>query len=325
MGFLQSLLQYQNICIQCHNNPDPDTIASAFGIYSYLKSHTINARMVYGGPQMIEKSNLKLMLNKCNINLEYTHNIFKPELLLLVDCQYAQGNVEKFEADNIMIIDHHIPVVDITDNCFIDSSYQSCSTIIWNLLSEENFPFKEYPELIVALLYGLYTDTACFADLYNHNDLTMKNQLYHKQPLFEQLTKSNMSLAEFMISTDALHNHYFDIDKRFAIVDVLKCDQSVLGIIGDFIIQVDLVLLSFAYTENDISYQISLRSCHPNLPANTIAEYICDGIGSGGGHVNKAGGRIIKDKLHEKYGQQNIFSIINTLLCRYMDENNITF
>lgn len=325
MGFLQKLLNYQDICIQCHNNPDPDTIASALAIYSYLKSHNINARIVYGGTQVIEKSNLNLMIKKCNIPIEYTHNISKPELLLLVDCQYAQGNVEKFEADNIMIIDHHIPVVDITDSYIIDSSYQCCSTIIWNLLLEENFPVNKYPELVIALLYGLYTDTASFTELYNHNDLTMKNQLYQKQPLFEQLTKANMSLAEFMISTEALHNHYFDINRRFAIIDVLKCDQSILGIIGDFIIQVDLVLLSFAYTENDISYQISLRSCHPHLPANTIAAYIYDGIGSGGGHANKAGGRIIKDKIYEKYGQQNIFTLVNTLLCQYMDENNITF
>ena len=325
MGFLQSLLKYQDICIQCHNNPDPDTIASAFGIYSYLKSHNINARMIYGGAQIIEKSNLKLLLQKCNIDLEYTHHISKPELLLLVDCQYGQGNVELFEADNIMIIDHHIPVIDLTDNYLIDSTYQCCSTIIWNLLLQEKYPISEYPELIVALLYGLYTDTACFADLYNHNDLMMKQQLYHKQPLFEQLTKSNMSLAEFMISTEALHNHYFDFDRRFAIVDALKCDQSILGIIGDFIIQVDLICLSFAYTESNIFYQFSIRSCHPQLPANLIAEYICNDIGSGGGHSNKSGGRIIKEKMFEKYGHNDIFALANSLICQYIDEHNIIY
>lgn len=325
MGFLQKLLHYQDICIQCHNNPDPDTIASALGIYIYLKSYNIkNVRIVYGGLQAIEKSNLKLMVQKCGIHLEYTHNISKPELLLLVDCQYAQGNVEKFDAENIIMLDHHIPVVDKKEDCLIDSSYQCCSTIIWKLLLEEGFPVNDYPELVVALLYGLYTDTASFSDLYHHEDLRMKEQLYNKQPLFEQLTKSCMSLAEFMIATDALHNHYFDIERRFAIINALKCDQAVLGIIGDFIIQVDLVLLSFTYTENDISYQISVRSCHPDIPANVIAEYICDGIGSGGGHKNKSGGRILKEKMQEKYSHENIFDLANELICRYIDENNIS-
>ena len=134
-----------------------------------------------------------------------------------------------------------------------------------------------------------------------------------------------MSLAEFMISTEALHNHYFDMERRFAIIDVLKCDQAVLGIIGDFIIQVDLVFLSFAYTENNIAYQISLRSCHPQIPANAIAEYICSEIGSGGGHANKAGGRILKAKMYEKYKHENIFELANTLICRYIDDNKITF
>lgn len=325
MGFLQRLLQYQDICIQCHNAPDPDTIASAFGIYSYLKAHNINARIVYGGSQIIQKSNLRIMLKECDITLEHTHNISRPELLLLVDCQYAQGNVEKFGAKNIMIIDHHIPVVGMQEGYLIDNRYQSCSTIVLNLLLEENFPLSDYPNLEIALLYGLYTDTAGFTDLFNHDDLAMKERLFRHQPLFDRLTKSSMSMEEFMISANALRNHYFDIDRKFVIVDAIKCDQSILGIIGDFIIQVDLVFLSFAYTENGPSYQFSLRSCHPKLPANAIAEYICHEIGSGGGHINKAGGRISKKKMEIKYKHISFFNLVNTLICRYMDERNITF
>lgn len=325
MGFLQRLLQYQDICIQCHNAPDPDTIASAFGIYSYLKAHNINARIVYGGPQIIQKCNLKMLLKECDINLEYTHDISYPELLLLVDCQYAQGNVEKFDAENIMIIDHHIPVVNMREDYLINNRYQSCSTIIWTLLLEENFPLQEHPNLAVALLYGLYTDTASFTDLFNRADLAMKEQLFQQQPLFDQLTKSNMSLAEFTVFTEALHNHYFDVDRKFAIIDALRCDQSVLGIIGDFIIQIDLIFLSLAFTENKVTYQISLRSCHPKLPANAIAEYICHDIGSGGGHVNKAGGRISKEKMQKKYGNVSLFDLAKARICCYIDERNITF
>lgn len=33
MSFLKQLLAYKRICIQCHNNPDADAVASAFGIY----------------------------------------------------------------------------------------------------------------------------------------------------------------------------------------------------------------------------------------------------------------------------------------------------
>lgn len=64
MGFLQKLLSYQNICIQCHNNPDSDTIASAFGIYRYLKQHGKEVSIIYGGGQKINKNALKMMIKE---------------------------------------------------------------------------------------------------------------------------------------------------------------------------------------------------------------------------------------------------------------------
>ena len=45
-----------------------------------------------------------------------------------------------------------------------------------------------------------------------------------------------MTVAELLVASDAMYNHYFDVDRRFAIVGVLKCEQTVLGIIGDFMI-----------------------------------------------------------------------------------------
>lgn len=150
--------------------------------------------------------------------------------------------------------------------------------------------------------------------------MDIRTALFAEQPLFDRLAKSCMSVAELLIASDAMPNHYFDPERRFAVVEALSCDQSVLGIIGDFMIQVDAVNLSFTYTENDIGYQISLRSCHEGLPANQIAAWVCDGIG-GGGHRKKAGGRIILDKMRQLYGERSIFDVVNLRLCQYMDEH----
>ena len=35
---LRELLTYDNIVVQCHDNPDADAIASGFGVYLYLKN-----------------------------------------------------------------------------------------------------------------------------------------------------------------------------------------------------------------------------------------------------------------------------------------------
>ncbi|MDO4733029.1 MAG: hypothetical protein Q4B50_05890, partial [Bacillota bacterium] len=82
----------------------------------------------------------------------------------------------------------------------------------------------------------------------------------------------------------------------------------------------DSIFLSFVYTESGDGYQISIRTCHKHLPANQIAAYVCKGIGSGGGHGKKAGGRIDKKRLQERYGDTSVFDVIEKLLRCSIDE-----
>ena len=104
---LRDLLNYDNIVIQCHDNPDADTIACGFGVYLYLKSKGKEARLVYGGQNVIRKSNLVMMVQELHIPLVHVDYLRKPELLVMVDCQYRSGNAAVFEADNIAVSDHH--------------------------------------------------------------------------------------------------------------------------------------------------------------------------------------------------------------------------
>ncbi len=321
MGFLQRFLKYQKIYIQCHNNPDADTIASAYGVYCFLTEKGVDAEIIYGGVQPIQKYNIKYMIKQCNIPIHHVESIPETtELLLIIDGQYGQGNVQRFETADIAVIDHHLPVIKENEKVLIKSSYQSCSTIVWELLTEENYPVKENKALRVALLYGLFTDTSSFYDLYREKDIEMRMELSGEFPVFEKLIKSGMTVGELMIASDAMYNHYFDINKRFAIVSALRCDQAVLGIIGDFVIQVDIILACFVYTSVNGGYQISVRSCDDRISAKDLAAYVCEGIGSGGGHAKKAGGRISSQFLSEKYGKIDIFDFIYQKMNEFIAE-----
>ena len=180
MGFLNQLLKYKNICIQCHNSPDADALAAAYGVYTYLKLHDINVSIIYSGDYEIQKKDLLYMIDLCEIPVEYVKELPKTDLLLLVDGQYGRGNVYRFEADNIAMIDHHMPSMKKTENAFIDYSYQSCSTIVWELLKEEGYDVKANEKLSIAFLYGLYTDTSSYVDLYKKHDIAMRDDAQRK-------------------------------------------------------------------------------------------------------------------------------------------------
>lgn len=177
---------------------------------------------------------------------------------------------------------------------------------------------QENEKLRTALLYGLYMDTSSFQDLYRERDIQMRSALLGENPVFERLTKSSMTMEELMIAGDALQNHYFDPERCFAIVPAIHCEQAVLGIIGDLVIQVDVILASLTYTAVGGGYQFSIRSCDNTIPANQLAAYICEGIGSGGGHTKKAGGRISARSFRKKYGGAEIFDVLNRRMKEFI-------
>lgn len=266
----------------------------------------------------ITRFNMNYMVEQCNIPICHVEELPETELLLIVDGQYGAKNLKLFSASEIAVIDHHICTTEQNERTLIKSNYQSCSTIVWELLTEEGYAVKENESLCVALLYGLFVDTSGYYDLYRETDMRMRMELAGEYPLFEKLIKSSMTIAELMIASDAMHNHYFDPQRRFAIVSAIHCEQAILGMIGDFMIQVDAILASMVYTEGNGGYQISIRSCADGIRADRLAVYVCEGIGSGGGHAKKAGGWISGKGLKETYGGMDIFDYMNEKLSRFM-------
>ena len=126
---LCDLERFNRIVVQIHNDPDADAVGSGYAIYSYFKEKGKSVRLVYGGRNPINKSNMKMLISELNIPVEYVKELEPPELLITVDCQYGQGNVEPFEAENIAMIDHHSTGRLTDDMCEIRSNLVSCATV----------------------------------------------------------------------------------------------------------------------------------------------------------------------------------------------------
>ena len=86
---------FSNITIQCHDNPDADAIASAFGLFCFFQEQGVKTEILYGGNYQIKKPNLKLMIQKLGIPIHYKaeSGAHIRGLLITVDCQYGSGNV----------------------------------------------------------------------------------------------------------------------------------------------------------------------------------------------------------------------------------------
>lgn len=307
---LSKLLHFNEIIIQCHDNPDADTIASGYGLYCYFKSHNKSVRLVYSG-NVITKPNIILMIELLKIPLEHITTLKKSKLLITVDCQYGQSNVTKFPGEKICILDHHITNNTNCDFNCIYSNLASCSTLIWMLLNEENFPLNNI-SLSTALYYGLLTDSNNFSELYNENDRTMKDSLIFDTYIIKQLINSNLSLNDLTTAGIALLNCEMNEKNRFATFKSDPCDPNILGFISDLAIQVNTIDTCIVYYENEDGVKFSIRSCNNKIKANELAEFISEVYGSSGGHNHKAGGFISNESFFKIHNSTNISDYLIT-------------
>lgn len=324
---LKELLHYNKIYIQCHDNPDADAIASGYALYRYFMDMGKSVSLFYSGKFQIQKSNLKLMIQELDIPIVYLSDVYvgQADLLLLVDCQYGEGNVARVDATNVAVIDHHQIEMEVTDSCEIQSELGSCSTLVWHMLENEEYPVNEDTAVGTALYYGLYTDTNQFAEIYNPLDMDMRESVTANQSLIRRFRNANISLEELETAGIAMIRTIYNAQYRYAIIKSAPCDPNILGLISDFLLQVDAVDSCVVYNILNDGIKLSVRSCIKEVRANELAEFLCEGIGSGGGHIEKAGGFISKRLYDKKYEGIHTESYFGDRMNDYFENTNIIY
>lgn len=327
---LHEFLKYNPISIQCHDNPDADAIASGYGLYCYFKDMGKDVSLIYSGRNEISKSNLKLMVDKLNIPISYLKMdsealIHREGLLITVDCQYGAGNVTKIDADEVAIIDHHQVEIDNIELSHILPGLGSCSTIVWKMLLDEGYKVDDENGLGTALYYGLYTDTNEFAEIRNPLDKDLREDVEYDNSLINQFRNSNLSLKELEIAGIAMLRYSFNDEYEFAVIKSQPCDPNILGLISDFLLQVDRIKTCVVYNEIGDGYKISVRSCVREVNASELAAFLTAEIGSGGGHYEKAGGFISKKLYLQKYKTLHSEGYFNNRMTEYFDSFDLIY
>ncbi len=299
---LEEILGYEDIVIQCHDNPDADAIASGFALQEYLKSKGRSSKLVYSGPREITKRNLRLMVEMFEIPLEYLRGLEEaPDLLVTVDCRAGQGNVSTLPYQELAVIDHHLleESEELPRLHEIRSDHGACATVLWDMLRKAGFAVEQNRRLSTALYYGLYMDTNELKNITHPLDKDMRDLLKTDGDAIARLKNANLSLNEITISGQAFASLHCDQEHRFAVAQVRPCDPNILGVVSDMVMSVDVVDVSVAYYHKPgEGVKLSVRSCLEKADADSVVRWLVRGLGdNGGGDAKKAGGRIAEEDL----------------------------
>lgn len=195
---------------------------------------------------------------------------------MTVDCQYGGGNVTFFKAENVAVIDHHRVSGELPAMNRVMSYMGSCATIVWDMLREEGVEINR--NLATALYYGLYTDTGEFTEITHSLDRDLRDEADFDSTIVAKFRNANMSLEELDIAATALLGRDYIEEYRLAIVKAGACDPNVLGIISDFVLEVDAIDICMVFSVIKNGVKLSFRSCIKEVSASEMAQEVCRDI-----------------------------------------------
>lgn len=289
---LVEVLKGHEVFIQTHNFPDPDAIASAFGLQKLLEHFSISSQLVYEGT-LNKISGIK-MIDYFNIDIHNVSDIpamNEEAYIVLVDAQKYNKNCTDLPGIEIACIDHHPIFVECNEYEFVDIRKNgACSSIVADYYCEAGIAPSE--EVSTALLYGIKMDTNDFCRGVAEFDVEMYYKLfsYADQHILEKLQLNTVEFADLKAYGAAIGNISLYKNVGFACLP-FDCPDGLIAIISDFVLALDVVEFSVVYSIRSGGYKFSVRSEIESADAGKCVNQVLGAIGgSGGGHPFMAGG-----------------------------------
>jgi nanoRNase/pAp phosphatase (c-di-AMP/oligoRNAs hydrolase) len=293
-GLLQALDRPGPLVILPHDNPDPDSLASAAAL-KFLAATLVKreSHIALGG--IVGRAENRAMLTYLNITLVPVSEVrFGGDTqVVLVDTQPGRSNNSL--PDGIVpvaVIDHHPAYDTYPGVSFLDlrDQYGATSTIVTEYLEESKLVPE--PKIATALFYGIVAET---------------------QDLGREATAADIEAAHFLypytnkrrlakIENARVPREYFRVFRE-GIERATLYDRVVVSMLGevqypdmvaelaDFLLRLDQVEWAAAIGTFGTCLHVSIRTTDRDVNAGDVLQRVL-GSRSAGGHDMIAGGRL---------------------------------
>lgn len=281
------------VYIQTHNFPDPDAIASAFGLSKLLKHYDIKSSICYKGK--IERFSTNGFVNKLGIeliDLDSINGMCENDEIILVDSQKGNSNIVDSPGNEIICIDHHPSFENCNTNDYryadIRPEYGACATIIAQYYLENDIQMDK--SVATALIFGIKSDTMGLSRGVSQADVDVYQQLYGlcDMELISSLEHCSLKFEDLKAYANAINSIKIYDNISFANTGY-NCPEALIASISDFMLDLVEIDFSVVYSIRDDGIKLSVRSIG-EINAGIVTNDALSDIGGGGGHAEMAGG-----------------------------------
>ncbi|SIR24085.1 nanoRNase/pAp phosphatase, hydrolyzes c-di-AMP and oligoRNAs [Haladaptatus litoreus] len=292
----QELAEYlagtESLAIICHDNPDPDCIASALALSAIAEwCGVADTELFYGG--MISHQQNRAFVNLLHLNLEHAEEFVRGDFdkVAFVDHATPAGHTELESVEPDIVIDHHSTEAPECDFVDLRDEYGATASILVEYFRE--LDIKMNVQLGSALLFALHRERIDYIRgpttheyeaalyVYGHADLELLERLYG---------------AAFSPSTvDAISEAIRNRVQRGATLATSAgrtTERDALAQAADYLLNVEGVDTVLVFGVVDSAVEMSARSIDPRVHAGNVLQQAFADVGSAGGHADMAGAQI---------------------------------
>ena len=284
------------LTIVCHNNPDPDCLASALALGRIAAAAGIDERRILYSGTISHQQN-RAFVNLLEVDLkpfdsDAVRERSEGSLLAFVDHSIPGANNEVPDGTPIdVVVDHH-PAENI-DARFVDhrEAVGATATILTEYVSELDIGFDAV--LATALLFAIRRETLGFLRGATRDEYGAAGTLHEHadQDLVRRLSNPSVSGATVDAIADAIENRTVRGSALISNVRRTK-ERDALPQAADYLASLEGVETTVVFGIVDDAIQLSARSTDARIHiGDALRETFAD-VGSAGGHREMAGGEI---------------------------------
>ncbi len=282
-----------SLAVVCHDNPDPDTIASALGLGRIATHVGVEEVVVAHGGGLSRQEN-RAMVNTLEIDLAAVSavDLDAYDRVAFVDHSVpGRNNPVSADRDPDIIIDHHS--TEAVTGAYVEQvpSVGATATLVGAHLRE--LPIDIDDRLATALLFAIQTETDGFARGTTQADHRTAIYLHPEADyeLIAQLRGAALTPETLSALGEAITGREVRGSCLVSGVDH-PATQEVLPQAAEYLLKLEGVTTTAVYGVVDDRVHLSARTTNPALRLGRRLEEAFGDVGSAGGHDHMAGGQI---------------------------------
>lgn len=295
---LAVLAEYERCLIVMHDNPDPDAIATGWAILTLVEDCLNKPCRLVGGGAIVRAEN-RHMVDLLSPPIELVDELgpLSGTATMLVDCGLGSSNhlLTRQEIPPVAILDHHANGNSDTSRvqfCDLRPHVVASATIAASYLREQGL--IPSAKLATALAYAIRAETAGYEFHFSDLDKRILPWLTeHYEPGFlAEIESAPLSRGYFADLALALQSSFLYGDVALCILPRAE-GVEIVGEVADLLIRGQGIRCVLCGTVHGDDLVVSVRTCHEHDHAAKLLQTTLAGLGGGGGHDHRAGGKVV--------------------------------